>query len=799
MFMKNLSVQHIRFLCLLIIFISFLGCERQSQLISEWQKLDTLPGQLAIDYPQDNTLFPPDIAAPTMRWQDHSKSTEWLIIASRAQKHPLVSTFVSKNQWLPDSLDWQRIKNAALEEAITITVLGTKGRHIMSGESIRIRTSQDSVSASLFYRAVPLPFIDAVHNLDQIRWHLGDISSRKPAPALLEDLPLCGNCHTFTADGNTMAMDVDYANDKGSYVVTDIEKETVLTPEKIITWSDYRRQDGENTFGLLSQISPDGRYVASTVKDRSIFVATEGLAYSQLFFPIKGIIAIYDRKTGEFHALPGADNPNYVQSNPNWSPDGKFIYFARASVYHSKAAEQSSQVLLPTEIASEFIEGKRDFKYSIYRIPFNDGRGGTPKPVPGASHNGKSNYFPRISPDGKWMVFCQADNFMLLQPDSKLKIMPTNGGTVRELACNTDSMNSWHSWSPNGRWLVFASKMRSPYTDMLLTHIDENGHSSPPIVLEHLSFDNYAINIPEFVDLNGKPWRKIVDAFSDQAHYYFTIGRSKMGEKKLKEAMAAFQKSIELDSTYAKSYVFKGHLEFANELYEQALNSYENAVRYIKDDATLYQNLGTTYYKLRQHAEAIAAFNKSLKLDSHNIDAYIGRALVRAKRGSYKNAIRDLSQAVQLNDESAKAYHERGVCYGLLEQWDKAAKDLKKAADLNPDNAQTWEKVGIAYHRLAEYKQAIQAFDQAINLDDSQHTNVYQLRGDSKYKMKDFQGALSDYTAAIEKNPNFGIAYYRRGLVYIVLEQRQSACQDFRRAYGLGVKKVSAMLQKYCQ
>ena len=63
-------------------------------------------------------------------------------------------------------------------------------------------------------------------------------------------------------------------------------------------------------------------------------------------------------------------------------------------------------------------------------------------------------------------------------------------------------MNSWHSWSPNGRWLVFSSKARSPYTQMYLTHIDEQGNSSPAILIDNATPSNRAVNIPEFVNIN---------------------------------------------------------------------------------------------------------------------------------------------------------------------------------------------------------------------------------------------------------------------------------------------------------
>ena len=121
-----------------------------------------------------------------------------------------------------------------------------------------------------------------------------------------------------------------------------------------------------------------------------------------------------------------------------------------------------------------------------------------------------SNYFPRFSPDGKWIVFTRSKSGIMLQPDSELFIIPAVGGEPRRMKCNRKLFNSWHSFSPNGNWMLFSSKTNTPFTEIFLTHIDENGVDSPPICLSRFSDDRYAANVPEFVNIGPGAIRKIV-------------------------------------------------------------------------------------------------------------------------------------------------------------------------------------------------------------------------------------------------------------------------------------------------
>ena len=155
----------------------------------------------------------------------------------------------------------------------------------------------------------------------------------------------------------------------------------------------------------MSQVSPDGRYVLTMIRGlekelaNSYYVVNfKDYRFLQVFYPTRGILAWYDRATGSSRALPGADDPRYVQTDGVWSPDGKYVVFARAEAREPYVEGQK----LP-EHANDPEETQ--IQYDLYRIPFNDGKGGQPVPIEGASHNGMSNTFPKVSPDGRWIVF----------------------------------------------------------------------------------------------------------------------------------------------------------------------------------------------------------------------------------------------------------------------------------------------------------------------------------------------------------------------------------------------------------
>jgi Tol biopolymer transport system component len=471
---------------------------------------------ITIEYPFNGTVFPPELVSPLIRWKDETDANMWVIYAENSSWRICLCPHTSEQTFRPSPEEWEDIKKQSLEKDTSLIILGVRASQsieLLSGAHITFRTSQNRVGAPIFYRDVKPPFKQATQQLPDIRWRFGTVSSAVQPPVVMAGLPVCANCHSFSADGKTLGMDIDYNNDKGAYAIASVKKNITFSSKNIISWSDYKREEHEPTFGLLSAVSPDGKYVVSTVKDQSLSILGSEVRFSLRFFPIKGILAVYDRETEQFFALPGADDPAYVQSNPVWSPDGKTIVFTRTRARRPRKEIEGADTvfLIITEQGKRSVFGSEPVQFDLYQIPFNNGKGSKAVPVKGASNNGMSNYFPKFSPDGRWIVFCRAKEGMLLEPDSELYIIPSTGGTARRMKCNLPGMNSWHSWSPNSRWLVFASKAFSDYTQLFLTHIDEQGRSTPPVVLDNFNGPERAANIPEFVNGPAEAIKRIAN------------------------------------------------------------------------------------------------------------------------------------------------------------------------------------------------------------------------------------------------------------------------------------------------
>ncbi len=164
-----------------------------------------------------------------------------------------------------------------------------------------------------------------------------------------------------------------------------------------------------------------------------------------------------------------------LETYPTWSPDGRYLYYCSGPILW-----ENRNIVPP--------ENYDKLKYDLRRIAYDieTDQWGKVETVLSADETGLSILLPRVSPDGRFLLFCMCRYgcFAVYQPSSDLYLMNLATGDYHKLAINSMYSESWHSWSSNSRWIAFSSKRQGgSLTRTYLSYVDETGQVHKPFIL----------------------------------------------------------------------------------------------------------------------------------------------------------------------------------------------------------------------------------------------------------------------------------------------------------------------------
>lgn len=177
-----------------------------------------------------------------------------------------------------------------------------------------------------------------------------------------------------------------------------------------------------------------------------------------------------------------------LETFPCFSADGDFVFYCVADT-----------VSLPGRIA--------ELKYSLVKAAFDSATGVISEQTEvlwNANVQEGSVCHPKASPDGKWLMFTVADygTFPIDHSESRLVMLNLETGELNSLEgikSDDSGSDTYHSWSSDSRWFVFASKRGDgQYAKPYFCHLDEEGRPSKPFVLPQRSSRFYEFNLKSF-------------------------------------------------------------------------------------------------------------------------------------------------------------------------------------------------------------------------------------------------------------------------------------------------------------
>jgi len=294
----------------------------------------------------------------------------------------------------------------------------------------------------------------------------------------------CVNCHTFCSN-------------RTEKVLIGI-RSAVYGSSALLVEGDNVRKIGTK-FGYTSW-HPSGKIAVFSVnKVRQIFHSAASEVRDVLDFD--SLMSYYEVESESVKTTPDFTKKDRLETYPAWSADGRYLYFCSAPV------TWPDKTVVP--------ESYDQIRYDLVRTSYDidSDQWGALETVLSAEDTGLSILLPRISPDGRWLLFCMCDYgcFPVYRHSSDLYMMDleaakqTGQYKYRRLDINSSKSESWHSFSSNSRWIVFSSKRDSGvFTRTYIAYVDKSGKVHKPIRLPQKDpayYDSclWTYSVPELV------------------------------------------------------------------------------------------------------------------------------------------------------------------------------------------------------------------------------------------------------------------------------------------------------------
>ena len=390
----------------------------------------------------------------------------------------------------PEMNDWRELVNKAVgsKKDINVEVFIQLDQQWWRYKPFHITVSGDSIDPYLSYRLISPSYV-AYEELTLNQRCLENYEEQVMVNNMLcgeETTGQCVNCHNYQ-QYNPRRMQFHARQFHGGTVIAYDGKLSKIN----------MRNDSILSAGVYPAWHPWLPLIVYSTNKTSQSFHTRNLNKIEVFDAVSDLIA-YDVAKNEVTNIENQETEFEVF--PVWAPDGKTLYYCSAHF------EFLDTVAHDVEVVRRY----KEVKYNIYKKSFDPDtyQFGPRELVFQADSLGKSATLPRVSPDGRFLMFTLGNYgvFHIWHREADLWLMDLTNGEIRAMdEINSPETESFHNWSSNGRWVVFSSRRDDgSYTRPFFAHVDANGKGSKPFELPQADPDYHrqfmkCYNIPEFM------------------------------------------------------------------------------------------------------------------------------------------------------------------------------------------------------------------------------------------------------------------------------------------------------------
>ncbi len=417
-------------------------------------------------YPDVKEVTIPKSIAP-LNFQVENKCEKVIVELTNGKGDRLVAEANDENEIIIDPEGWRKVLSGSDENGLEcIPYLKNKGSW-RKYNSFKINVLDEPIDSFITYRLIEPSFMSTGQiGLYEFNLTTGEekVIMRRCQNITTEKFheQSCVNCHC-AQKGNPENKMFYYRGEKGGMMLTYNGKITKINTKVEGMFSGTTYPTWHPTLPFIVFSENDVWQDFPTIRKGK----TE-------FFDRKTDLILYDIEKNEIFIVKQSKE---LETNPTWSPDGEYLYFAL------------SDSLMKDGVLPELEYPK--LKYDIARIKFDPKTKSFSEPeiVLNMTKEGKSATFPRISPDNKYLLVIISDFGASPHTHTEADLYAMNLETKELIKCdaaNSDQAESYHDFSSHANWFVFYSRREDGnYGRAFVSHIDSTGKCTKPFHLPH--------------------------------------------------------------------------------------------------------------------------------------------------------------------------------------------------------------------------------------------------------------------------------------------------------------------------
>ena len=451
-----------------LMILLFSAC--QQQLPTADVRIERLP-QLFPDY--IDVTIPENIAPINFQIQEEYDE---FIACFFVEKELLFSVHSNSGKIELEMKQWKQLTAKSTGGKYSVEILAQKDGTWARFQQFENRVVADRIDSYLVYRLIEPGF----ETWKSMGIYQRCLENFEESPVVTNEVNHggCVNCHSFRMnDPNNMLFHMRGGAGAG----------TVFWQEQQLLKVETKTAETLSS-AVYPAWHPSGDFVAFSVNN--IVQSFHALPDKQVeVLDTLSDLVLYDTRNQEISQPKQLATKAFLETFPTWAPDGKTLFYCAAKA-------------LPPDEYDEI-------RYDLYQVAFDpqSRQFGQPELVVNASGEGKSISFPRVSPEGRYLVYCQSDygNFSIWHRESDLMLLDLATMEISRPVVNSDQADSYHSWSSTGRWMVFSSRRQDGlYTRSYIAYFDTSGKFHKPFLLpfkDPLFSQKFtkAFNVPELV------------------------------------------------------------------------------------------------------------------------------------------------------------------------------------------------------------------------------------------------------------------------------------------------------------